>query len=759
MVAPIPNGRLVGRWVRRLTAGAFALALSAGCAKQVLLEPGDQINRSLASVPPQLEHRPQDPISPYVQIDGQHLPPTVSDTNRVVKPMTLQECLVTSLKQGNVGGQGGLANPGFTNDSPGQFGGRQFGGSDSIAVLAYDPSVTYLDIERSLSKFDARWITSMQWQKLDQPVAAQFVSFQNQQDSAAFSSTLAKPLPTGGVAGITTSINYSKFSNVPTNLGTFVNPNYTPRVQFQFEQPLLQLFGVQINQISPNHPGALLINGLRSTGQGTEGILISRIRYDQQRAEFDRLINQMLLNVESAYWDLYAAYYNLYAQEEVLKQSAYLLEVVRQRVYIAQNLRQNQYFQTQLQYYQFVQGVLQARQTVLTTEGRLRGLMGMRSDDGTRIVPTDTPMHSDVKPNPTEAMRDAVAYRPELIQARYDLKALQLNLMLQKNLRRPDLRWFSSYDIAGLGTSLDGPDGQNALHDLMTNRANSWQMGLRLDFPVGMRDANALVRQAQENLYRSYYGIRDGERKVIESINRSYQNVEFTSRLVKIAKESRIAAQTAIDLQNKVIESGTWDVQTLNQLLIDQQNYARSLADEYRQMAEYTKALAGMEWARGTIQRYNNVTIAEGELPEEIKKKAIDNVTARDKALVLREHPAEFALPPLTQFDGAKTVESKTLPLPPAETAPAAPATPPKPLALPGGAVPAPSKLSQWPPANPNPATAVPAAGTIALPAKPATPVLTNGTLVESPTGTEMPAVGTLEFPKLGGSPFPAPAK
>jgi hypothetical protein len=37
--------------------------------------------------------------------------------------------------------------------------------------------------------------------------------------------------------------------------------------------------------------------------------------------------------------------------------------------------------------------------------------------------------------------------------------------------------------------------------------------------------------------------------------------------------------------------------------------------------------------------------------------------------------------------------------------------------------------------------------------------VLTNGTLVESPTGTEMPAVGTLEFPKLGGSPFPAPAK
>ena len=42
----------------------------------------------------------------------------------------------------------------------------------------------------------------------------------------------------------------------------------------------------------------------------TEGILITRLRLDQNRANFDQQVNYMLANVEAAYWNLYAAYYN-----------------------------------------------------------------------------------------------------------------------------------------------------------------------------------------------------------------------------------------------------------------------------------------------------------------------------------------------------------------------------------------------------------------------------------------------------------------
>ena len=734
------------RWTIRLI-GLLAMATATGCAKQVFLDTSDIERARSTNIPSRLETHPQDPVSPYITLEPGAGPPTVLDTNRKPVNMTLQECFLTALRQGNIGSQGGLANPGFTSDSPGQFGGRQFGGSDAIAAIAFDPSISYLDIERSLSKFDARLINSMTWSKQDSPVASQFLQFQSQQDQAAWQSTLAKPLPTGGVATITTSMNYSKFSNVPSNLGTFVNPNYTPRLQFQFEQPLLQMYGVQINQIAATHPGSLLNQGVRSTGQGTEGILIARIRYDQQRAEFDKNINQMLLNVEAAYWDLYAAYYNLYAQEEVLKGSAYVLKVVNDRVVIG-SLRAQQYHQTLTQYYQFVSAVIQGRQSILTTEARLRGLMGMRSDDGTRLIPTDTPRISEIVPNAYEAQMDAVAFRPELLQARYDVKAQQLNLMLQKNLRRMDVRVFGSYDISGLGTSLDGGPDQNAFHSWGSNRFNSWQGGIRADIPIGSRDANALVRQANEQLYKSWFTVHDGERKVVESVNRAIQNIVFAGQQSKITKAGRESAQRTVFLSYKVIESGQWDVNTLNQLLIDQQNFARAVGDEYRQVAEYNKSLAGLEWARGTIQRYNNVSIAEGDLPDTVKKKAIDNSEAREAALKLREHPAEFALPPLHEY---KPIENPSDPksVPPPNIKPA-PESIPAPLPLPGGASPANpatpkiSQLNQWPneKSSGTPVT-VPASGT-------SFPVVDEVNSTFKPTGT-------LKFEKDAMSPFPHP--
>jgi outer membrane protein TolC len=733
------------RWTIRVI-GLLSLALATGCAKQVFLGPEDVERAMSANIPPRLETHPQDAISPYIKLEPGASPPTVLDTNRKPVNMSLQECFLTALRQGNIGSQGGLANPGFTNDSPGQFGGRQFAGSDAIAAIAFDPSISYLDIERSLSKFDARLINSMTWSKQDSPVASQFLQFQSQQDQAAWQSTLAKPLPTGGVAGITTSMNYSKFSNVPSNLGTFVNPNYTPRIQFQFEQPLLQMYGVQINQIAAAHAGSFLSPGIRSTGQGTEGILISRIRYDQQRAEFDRNINQMLLNVEAAYWDLYAAYYNLYAQEVVLKGSAYILKVVNDRVNIG-SLRPQQYFQTRSQYYQFVASVVQARQTILTTEARLRGLMGMRSDDGTRIIPTDTPRITEIVPNAYEAQMDAIAFRPELLQARYDVKAQQLNLMLQKNLRRPDLRFFSTYDISGLGTALDGGPEQNAFASLGSNRFNSWQLGLRADIPIGFRDQNAIVRQASEQLYRSWFTVHDGERKVVESVNRAIQNIVSAAELSKVAKAGREDAQRTVFLSYKVIESGQWDVNTLNQLLIDQQNFARAVGDEYRQIAEYNKSLAGLEWARGTIQRYNNVSIAEGELPDVVRKKAIDNSEAREAALKLREHPAEFALPPLHEYKPIEKPAELKFPIPPPDGK-TAPEAIPAPLPLPGGATPAnppTPKISQRT-LTPNenavvPPVTIPAAGTVIPTA-------------ENVEATFKP-IDTLKFQKDAMSPFP----
>ncbi len=438
------------RWFKRALAGALTLSAAGGCKQQLFMDPADYKDATHLALPKTLETNPHNPITPGV-VDRLGGPVnTVIDFARPARNMTLKECIALALEQGNIGSQA-PNNPGFKIEQIDQFGGQNVGGTDAIRAFAIDPAIAAVNVERSLSKFDARWITSMQWQKIDQPVAAQFLSFQQSRDAAQFSSTLAKPLPTGGVAGITTSVDYSKFSQNAANQTQLVNPNYTPRVQFTVEQPLLRLFGVEANQLSSQHPGSLLLPGTQPTGGGTEGILIARLRIDQNRANFDVQINYMLVNVEAAYWNLYAAYYNLYAQEEGLRQAFEGLRFTKLRVDLGGAPPQDE-DQIRAQFHRFQGQVYAARGQVLESERQLRGLLGLRSDDGARLVPIDEPNLAPYKPDFHEAANDAIAYRPELMLARQDVKFRQLDLLLQKNLRRPDLRGFAQYDIAGLGT-------------------------------------------------------------------------------------------------------------------------------------------------------------------------------------------------------------------------------------------------------------------------------------------------------------------
>ncbi|MBA4191425.1 MAG: hypothetical protein C0467_25885 [Planctomycetaceae bacterium] len=633
------------RWAKRILAGLLAIGSAGGCKQRVFMEPADYKDAVMNALPRGLESEPHSTLTPS-QVDPVTPggPGDVLNTSRPARMVTLQECIAIALEQGNTGSQV-PTNFGFKTESIETLSGRTIGGSDSIKVFAVDPAIQAVNLERSLSKFDARWINSVTWQKVDQPIAAQFLSFQNSRDVSNVSSTLAKPLPTGGTAGITFSTDYQKFANTPGN--GFVNPNYTPRVQFSFEQPLLRLFGVEANLLSPSHPGSQLLNLQPSGGQGTEGILISRIRVDQAKAEFDVRVNYMLVNVETAYWNLYAAYYNLYAQEEGLRQAFEGYRFIQLRVDLGNQPPQDA-FQARAQFERFRRQVYQARGTVLESERQLRGMLGLRSDDGYRLIPIDKPNEAPYRPDFYEAANEALSNRPELLEARQTVKFNQLNVELQKNLRRPDLRMFSQYDIAGLGTRLDGSETLangnpgNALASFTNNQFNSWTLGFRLDMPLGFRDANGLVREAQLNLARSYFQLRDSEMKALEYLTQQYRRVIQSHAEIGPAREERKALQIYLGKIKEVIDLGRWDSNYYQQYLQVQRDLATSIANEFRAIADYNSALAALELAKGTIQKYNNVSVNEGPLPPWAQKKAVDHIRERtESALKLRERDCQ----------------------------------------------------------------------------------------------------------------------
>lgn len=717
------------KWLKRALAGVLAVTAT-GCKQQLFMEPGDYHDALKVAPPKSLETNPHDPIVPG-RVERTGAVATVDDFERPARNVTLRECVAIALEQGNVGTQG-RGQFGFKNDNIDQFTGRTVAGTDAIRAFAIDPAVAGAEVERSLSRFDTRWVTTMQWQKIDQPVAAQFVSFQQQQDTALLSSTLAKPLPTGGVAGITFSTNYSKFNQQATQQFTgFVNPNYTPRVQFSVEQPLLRLFGVEINQISGTGPlseGSLLLQGVRPAGGvGTEGILITRIRQDQARTDFEGRVNFMLVNVEAAYWNLYAAYYDLYAQEEGLRQAfeGYRFTFIRVENGTDEPQRLHQ---IQAQLHRFQGEVVRARGQVLESERQLRGLLNVQEDDGTRLVPIDEPNLAPYVPDFHEAAIDAIALVPEVVLARQDLKFRQLDLLLQKNLRRPDLRTFASYDVAGLGTRLGGNTEDfnintgsfspgNAFGSLADNRFNSWTVGVRFDVPIGFRDANALVRQAQLNLTRSYIQLRDAELKAVDFLRSRYRRVIQTHRAITYRRAEREELQKFV-YRIKVKERiGGPPSDFLSNLTVQQQ-LAAAIATEARAIADYNTALAEFEFAKGTIQPYNAVTINEGPLPPWVQKRAADHIRERtEAALKLREAPVPPGGAPIGGHPvGPAGGENSVLKLPPfaekREPLPELPAKPMVPPVPPGGGA-----AGGFKPAGPGEPRPLPTFGAAGLPA------------------------------------------
>jgi outer membrane protein TolC len=587
-------------------------------------------------------------------------PADVWNPDRELRYITLTEALAIALEQGTVGVQSALF-PGALVDTLGSFGGitagSVFGGSDSVRALALDPAFVDTLIESSLSKFDARWTTSMTWTTTDRPVGTAVDTFQAAQSGAGainlqdanFATSLLKPLPTGGVAGITFSTAYEL-----SNLNPRVNPAYRPTLQFQFEQPLLQGWGVEINQLRANHPGSLLTPF--QLASRTEGILITRLRFDEQRTEFERNITYQLVNVEISYWNLYGAYWSLYANEQALRQSFEAWKINKAR-YEAGRIPIQDFAQTRRQYEQFRGQRITALGQVLEAERQLRGLLGLPIEDGKRLVPADTPTLAPYRPDWDTSLCQAVALRPELVEARQDLKFRQLDLINQKNLLLPDLRFTSTYDINAIGRRLDGPDSNNAFRNLARDEFNNWQIGLNLTVPLGFRDAHAAVRAARLNLARAYWVLRDQEIKAGRFLELQYRHLAEYYQQIEAQRAQREAAAEELNARFKEFLAGRG---TLDILLEAQRVWAAALQAEYAAIVQYNNALASFEFAKGTILAHDNVVIAEGPLPACAHIRAAEHERQRSKALEILQRPAVCA--PTLAAPHLPTSEAPALP-------------------------------------------------------------------------------------------------
>jgi hypothetical protein len=176
----------------------------------------------------------------------------------------------------------------------------------------------------------------------------------------------------------------------------------------------------------------------------------------------------------------------------------------------------------------------------------------------------------------------------------------------------------------------------NAFASLTDNIFNSWQVGLRLDMPIGFRDANAAVQSARSNLARSYWSLQDQEAKAQRFLALQYRQLEEFYETIGALEANRLANVRQLELRFERFRQGVRQ-ETIDVLLEAQRNLADALANEYTAIVNYNNALAGFHFAKGTIMLYDNVNIAEGALPGCAQVRAVEHFRQRNLALPVRE--------------------------------------------------------------------------------------------------------------------------
>jgi outer membrane protein TolC len=620
-------------------------------------------------------------------------PPTPSKPDRPPRYVSLQEAIAIALENGHVSSRTG-AGQGQVDNNLLSFSGQGSliqGQTERMRVLSLNPAFASAAMEQALARNDAFFASGMSWTGIDGLAGVPNLGgsinntslFTQPGNSARGEGVLVKPLATGGVVTTGLIVDYRQLgnnafltstgANQGTSLGLF-SPQFSPRFTFGIEQPLLKDFGIYYNELTSRIPSVTgnsmdgLANNALGTRNGTvgtfvdrnsEGILISRLRFDQARAEFERNVHILMVNAEVAYWNLYDKYGQLYSFEENLRIMHAVWQISDARAK-GGKLAPEEYKTIKAQYEEFRGERLRALGEVLDAERNLRGILGLPVEDGTRIVPITPPNLTELKNSWELSVQDTLKLRPELVLARENIRFHQYQLAIQYNYLKPDLRVYARYEPFGDGSTLTGSgetkDGtgtlqpNNAFRSLMRGGLADWQIGLALNVPLGWRAEFAAIRGARLQLTQAHLLLRDQEEKAVRILAEQHAKLDEWYKRIEASRSERLAYLEALTVrlekikQGQTTPSGGGNVSTL-ELLDNQRRYAAAQVKEFDAIAQYNMTLARLEFAKGTILQYNNVHISEGALPQCVQARAVEVEKERSKSIVLRERPDSLSRP------------------------------------------------------------------------------------------------------------------
>ncbi len=476
---------------------------------------------------------------------------------------------------------------------------RAVANNADIKVAGYDPAIDETRVTEAEAKFDPTFFTNFQYgidrilaPTPDNPTIVSSPLGETTFRTYTIQSGIKQDLESGGKVELDFDPAYTRRSPNfdPVTEPGAINPFWTSDVKLQITQPLLRDFGTDVN---------------------TARIVINKNTQRISLLEFRKTLEQNLADIEKFYWQEVDAEQEVKIAEELLDRTLATGKILHDR--ITQDVGRVQMSQTTSSIESRRTALIRARAHVRDLSDQLKQKMNdpdMPVAGSLLILPSDEPLETHIAFDEADQINTAMENRFELAEQQFRTDNAATAAIVAKNNLLPQLNFVGSVGTTGLGESF----GNAVTNDFDSHL--EYSMGVQLEIPIGNRAARAIWKRAQLQRLQAITQYRSNIDQVALDVRTAVREVNTTYEEMVGQRSSRFAAAdalAAVEEREKANEALTPEF--VNRKLDLQQSLADAQVREVQAITAYQVALSKLEQGKGTLLRYDNVTMAEAPLP------------------------------------------------------------------------------------------------------------------------------------------------
>ncbi len=424
-----------------------------------------------------------------------------------------------------------------------------------LQVQRYNPQLQDLTTDQFKAAYTPNFVSTLSTSDSTQPSTSVL-------SGAASGITNGNSLANFGVSSLTSwyggsyDVRWNNGRNTTNNQFSTFNPQLNSSISATYVQPLLRNFR---------------IDGTR------QQLLVSQKNKEISDVQLQQSIAVTVRNVRNAYYDLMYALGNLAVQNQSLDLARQSLKDNRARVEIG-TMAPLDIVQAEAEVATREESVILAEAAIDRAQDTVRALVfnPTTADFWTaRIEPTETVTFQPTSVDVESAVKNALGQRTDMVAARKNLEANDVNIRYFKNQSLPDVNASVNYNARATGglavtrgrDPVTGfPTGailtqveQSFLSTLGNTFAGDfpgWSLQVDIAYPIGKSTQEAQLARARLQNTQAERQIQSLELQVSTQVREYGRQVQTNAKRVDATRSSRVLAERRLEAEEKKYQAG-----------------------------------------------------------------------------------------------------------------------------------------------------------------------------------------------------------